>query len=87
MSERLLCARWIGFFFCNSRGKYGSNGGNYGGKYFNLLSQMGTSLSQVTLLPERRQAAVGEPMSRYLESQNEKWLYATRIPRLNHVRK
>ena len=72
ISERPLCDRWNGFLPYDSRGKYGSNGGNYGGKYFNSLSQRGASLSHVTLLPERRQAADREPMSRYLEAKNEK---------------
>lgn len=41
----------------------------YGGRgeYFNSLSQIGASLSHVTLLPQRRQAAVGEPTRRYLK--------------------
>ena len=87
ISERQPCVRWIGFLLCNSRGKYGSNGGNCEKKHFNWLLQRGASLSQVTSLPERRQAADGEPMSRHLEAKNEKWLYSMHISHLSHHEK
>lgn len=39
-------------------------------EYFNSLSQIGGSLSQVTELPEMMHSAEDLPMSRYLEAKN-----------------
>lgn len=54
--------------------------------HFNSPSHIGASLSQVTVLPKRRQAAEVDPMSRYLEAKNGK-LYSTLIFYLSHQEK
>lgn len=45
--------------------------------HVNSPSHTGASLSQVTVLPNRRQAEEGEPMSRYLEAKNGKIILYT----------
>lgn len=68
----------LGFFFVTTganwdqiEGIRAKNISTYSHKYFHLLSQIGASLSQATLFPKRRQAADGEPMSRYLRRTKE----------------
>lgn len=58
--------------FITLGGNLESIGKHHRKKYFNSLSQMGASLSQMTRLPERTHETEDSPMSWYLEAKNNK---------------